>query len=353
MGGPVGSAIGAIFGAFWDDLFGDDLDKTTMTVISRIFNPSSARRRIRLIAPRPSAMLADRRAQAVHWVRTTARDFDEDEITCLGSVFSQKFDTRFVGFDTGDRKEFGKATIRVEVPQRFKEPVTVNGTKSLFLTGRGVSSCPDLRPPIFDPPTIVWASTLEPENTDDPRNKLPTSDVGKTGAMSRTDANTLGGVIRKKVLKSRNDIKARLPRGVVSFAESDMVAEMLAKVVDSSPADNVSLTRWSGINEKVLTALKKKGGRVTRKDILRASLTQIASHFEISYAEARELRRSVMGLLTKDQAKARLDDLRKPVMTKVPNLVGLHLEEAQAKLTAVDLRLGAREFGDDACPRAP
>lgn len=343
VGGPIGAALGALFGAAWNEAFGDTLDKTTLTAITRRFGPSSPEVHFDLSRrSQATAFPVGERKQYIGCQLASAAMTDS-EVTVVASVYSQKFTENTLFFDTGSREELGKATIRVEVPQRYREPVYVNGEKALFITGRGVSSCAaDPRHKLTHRPSVVYEGPLLD----------PVEHVGvnwKAGAMSRVDANALGAQVRRTLLESSNSPE-RKPRGAVTFLESDVFASYVGKVVADSPSDQKDLRRLPGLTEQLREQLEALDVPLNRSDLLRVDIGTIAARLDLDLDDALTLRRAALGLVTVAEAAENPPATAQPTAT-VPDLRALTPGEADETATAAGVRIGERIVVDHSIPR--
>lgn len=358
LGGPIGAALGALFGAAWNEAFGDTLDKTTMTAITRTFSPSGTDVKFDLSRRTQATCFPVGERKQYIGCQIFSEDMTEDQVRALGSVYSQKFTENTFFFDTGTKREIGKATIRVEVPQLAREPVYVNGEKALFLTGRGVSTCAPRKPrdpkwPPMDDPVIVWEgphfdpvpATVEPG--------VVVADPGIVGTgvrMTRRAANAMGDKIKRALLESATSSDRR-PRGVVRFAESDFFARYVSKIIETSPSDKTSLEKLDGLGGDLVAKIKKKAcRRLNRTDVLKADIGLLAGRLGLDLKEVIDLRRAALGLVTKKEAE-KIEPPDPCRYVEVPNLVGLSRAEADTALDRAGLTLGPITTVSDETPK--
>lgn len=343
----IGGAIGSAFGVgglgtaigFVSSYFDDSRTNIYLTAIARKFNPTSTDLEFDL--PRSSLSNCTTTSDRKNYIgcEMPIESFQENEITCIGSVFSKDIFIDHQWPKKNDNKEeLGKATIRVTMPQRHKVPVLKNGDKSLFLTGRGVCSCPSVD--VITPPAIVWERPS--------KLRAYSKSTESSQKISRIEANEIRDHISNMLFKSIGDPN-RKPRGKTYFAESDFFAKNISNTLADSFEGNMPAEEVRGLPEKFVQILKSQDNYVSRKNILDTDTRILMREFKIDYDEVMELRRSMLGLVTVEEAD-KIPPIKSKTVT-VPNLLGLRLNEVNRITNKLNLNIGNRTYIDNCTPR--
>jgi hypothetical protein len=230
---------------------------------------------------------------------------------------------------------YAELVLTVYLRRIGQEPTDV--PRDLYLTGRGVCCCPGLpaERPEHEPTHKATAVLIEESLPPEP----PVYAVGRRSGMRVYAANRLRERVGTWLVRSVNSPR-RYARGSVTFLESRLLAERVADVLDlPDHEDNTAVRDIAGLPAELAEAVTAAMPWLRRADLLRMSLAELGDRFELSPEQAVTLRRAALGLL------APLDEPRRrwpaPPRPEVPDLVGLHVDEARAALIEQRLRLGA------------
>lgn len=335
-GEELGNLAGDVVGTVIENFFGE----TTVTAISHRFTPESTELEFDMDR-RSSANCTPKERENYISCEKVDASFNKNEIEFLGSVYSRQYKKNPFNPLSKTIEEIGKATIQVQVPQRYKEPELINGPKSLFLTGRGVKCCTSGKSPKYLPPSVVWENNLDIDKTYE-------GEIGKDLLIPKADANLIREKIAIQLYKSINDPN-RKPRGKNYFGDTDFFTNTVSKILDDAPSDNVLATEVEGVSPSLQKILGAKASGLSRKDLLDVDIAQLMFSLDIEYDEAQELRRSLLGLVKAEEASESTYIEKKT--TNVPNLIGLKLNEALGLLNKLGLNSGAINIQDSYKPK--
>jgi hypothetical protein len=225
--------------------------------------------------------------------------------------------------------------LTVYLRRAGQEPADV--PKDLYLTGRGVCCCPDVRAerPEHEPAHVATAVLMEEPLPPQMRHAV----VGRRTGMRVAAANRLRDYVGNWLVRSVNSPR-RYARDSVTFLESQVLARRIADLLDVPDHDDNTLVRdIAGLPAELADGVAGAMPWLRRADLLRMSLTELRDRFELSGEQVVALRRAALGLL----APVREPHLRWPTPPRleVPDLVGLYVDEARAALTHQQLRLGS------------
>src|SRR6185436_15022725 len=212
--------------------------------------------------------------------------------------------------------------------KRKRAEVAMGFEDTLFITGRGVCSCPvDIRAGLTDV-SIVFEKKLALE---------PVHQLGRAGeAMTIQDANRVGANIHRETIQSLSSAD-RYPRGMVSLLDSQLIAGKLATHLRAADRDlNPRLAAWAGIDAHTLQRVTAYAPSITRGQLLAMTLTQQVERFGLSFAEAVELRRALADL----KAPTGPPPVPEPQKIPVPMITGMPLAEARTVVSSAGLILG-------------
>ena len=250
-------------------------------------------------------------------------------------------------WDEGFRRCMPPLSVKIDLTVFLRksgsEPAEVPTT--LFITGRGVCCCTP--GPVYRAPSNVTAVTAEIMKPAWSAFNL----LARRG-LSVRDANKLRAEIGTAMLQSVND-PHRYPRGSVSMLETQFLSRRIAqRIGQPRHPDNHLVHDIDGLKSAVRDKIVAGMPRLRRADVLRMQLQETMDRFGLTREEAIHLRRAAFGLEQRPlDPKDRWDPPSSRVKHKVPNLVGISLNEARGLLTEEDLSVGEITYQDSEQPK--
>lgn len=215
---------------------------------------------------------------------------------------------------------------------------TVRGYKpGLMITGRAVCSCSRRLTKDHLEESVVFEKAL---------GGTEIEEFSERKTMPIGDANRLGAELKRELLQSLSSAD-RYPRGTVSVLESQMLSKMMGTFIrHASNEVNPRLSDWPGIDRQLARRIEAYAPGLTRAQLLEMPLPQQVETFGVSFGEALDLRRSLMDITALDGPPPPPQCVR----VDVPLVLGLPSVEAQAKVAAAGLVVGALTEVDSDMP---
>jgi hypothetical protein len=204
------------------------------------------------------------------------------------------------------------------------------------------------------PPSSPVPPDLHPEESsfamlsvvaEDTVPNLPGVHVASRSGMRVVAANRLRDYVGSWLMRSMTSPR-RYARGTVSFLDSQLLGRRIAEAI--GPADNVSVLEIDGIDANLAAMVARTMPAARRADLLRTPLAEMRERFEVSHEQAVTLRRAALGMLAPPSRAGRRAAQDHPT---VPDVLGLHLEEARAQLSRLRLKVGSVADRDSEQPQ--
>lgn len=255
--------------------------------------------------------------------------------------------------------------LTVHLRRIGEEPKSV--PQDLYLTGRGVCCCQavtvgpqpggietmdeithEMAPSSAVPPDVDPQYDTVALLAEQPVPRMADMHVGALSGMRLAAANRLRGFVGQWLMRSMGS-PSRYPRGKVSFLDSQLLGRRIAEAIGTGEhADNVPAREINGLASDLAEAVTAASPGLRRADLLRMPLAEMRQRFDVSHEQAVALRRAALGLLS---ARDRGRRWVAPDHPTVPDVVGLGLAEAQARLGRAKLRPGQVAETDSEQPR--
>ncbi len=260
-----------------------------------------------------------------------------------------------------------EASLVLTVHLRQVDEVPKSVPQDLYLTGRGVCCCqgttaqpyPYGHESMGEVTHELPPSSTVPQDTDPQYSSVallnelavpPMADVhvAAGSGMRMAAANRLRGYIGQWLMRSMSS-PSRYARGKMSFLDSQLLGSRIAEAIGASGhADNVPVREINGLASDLAEAVSATAPALRRADLLRMPLAEMRHRFEISHDQAVTLRRAALGMLGE---RGRGRRWAAPDHPTVPDLVGMDLTEALARLGRAKLRPGHVTERDSDQPR--
>ena len=241
------------------------------------------------------------------------------------------------GAPLGPKREV-PASVEVTASVYLKSGAITAYDDALMITGRAVCSCAighDFRAHLEGGHGIVY------ENP-----KLHGgATVTESGSMAIRDANRLGAQIHAEMLRSLSSAD-RYPRDTVGPLDAQFVSDALAAHLRSEARELDVPIASIDVDERLRHRVTSHAPSMTRADLLELPLAEQVERFGLSFSEAVELRRALVGLGDVSGPRPVPDRLT----ITVPMLGGLGLGEVHGVLATAGLVLSEVVEGDSAAP---
>jgi hypothetical protein len=146
----------------------------------------------------------------------------------------------------------------------------------------------------------------------------------------------------------------RYPLGAVRFTETQFLGRSMARLIrtDHHP-DNHAVSAIAGLDPAIRDKIAAIAPRVSRGRLLKMSAEEQGDRFGLSEDETRQLRRATLGLEGPELDPRRRWDRPRQVLgdRSLPNLIGLSLDQARARLQGEALGLGEVTWRDSETAR--
>jgi hypothetical protein len=238
----------------------------------------------------------------------------------------------------------GSLDVKVQVFQREKDLTPISYDEVLWITGRGVCCCPPLR-------------RVRRRRRDQMRESilieipLPRRRRSPTGGepMSVAEANRRTAEVGQELLRAHQHAE-RYPYGEMDFADAQFLADTVARSLRAGEPDDQPLAGIDGLDASVRKKISAVSRQLTRRQLLGMSMEEQTDRFGLVGEESHQLRRALLGLEGPDREPA---ERWKPLSRdrQVPDVVGLPLEQARARLTTAGFAAAHLEYGDSELPR--
>ncbi len=269
-------------------------------------------------------------------------EIDRYHAIVAGSVMAKFIDKTW---PVGNEFQAGSLDLTVTIYIRKKVPDITGYSQNLWLTGRGICCC-DEQDPAIDRhlrDSVTYESTLF-------------SDVhvavGGGSKIEAHDANNLRGSIATELRRSVNH-PARYERGTTQFLDTAFLGRTMSRLLRKTDhPDNNALSEIDGIAGSVAKKIAHVAPLVSRGRLLTMPRNEIVDRFALTPDEALEVRRAALGLTAEPVEPSRRWDRRGASgSTIVPDVVGLSLDDARARMRAAILSTNHVTYVDHASPR--
>jgi hypothetical protein len=206
-----------------------------------------------------------------------------------------------------DQSTPAKGTVKLTVfLRRSLTSSTFAPLNDLFITGRGVCSCPVALPPPSGPKGLMGldGSTLRPNHNESFLYEEPlrglAKPVGATSGMGIADANRIRHEIGHAMIRSRGSA-TRASAGERSVLDANFLAHRMARYLGPGHPDDVRPKDLPGLPATVAKRLAEVAPHLRRAALLRMSLEEQADRFGLTSEQSIELRRAALGLSGEDR----------------------------------------------------
>lgn len=259
----------------------------------------------------------------VNYARVEKKDEERGHLRVEASLYAARNNKSTSDIKNPDITMSTTLHLRREKVEQQIDHANMNSI--LFLTGRGVCCCTEKDSGLPQSGGIV--------------GEFPIHTFNPELSMSTKDANRMRTEIGQ-VLKQSVNHPDRYTPGTVSFFDTRFLGRSVATILKKDDHhDNLPIDQIKGIDSLTLMKIQKKLPGALRSRLLEMSLPEAVDRFELSYDEARQFRRALLGLEggppTPEQRWANAES------PKVPDVVGQSLSQARQAIRSARLSIGA------------
>jgi len=180
-------------------------------------------------------------------------------------------------------EEPGRLDMRATIFIRNKNAKVAAYDQTMYITSRGVSSCP-VATVRAARPSVVFEHPVSPVATND-------------GRMSITQANRVRTEIGQLLMESLNHPDRR-PHGDATFTETRFLGRMVSTIsaLRGQPESQAGKGAIAGLDTTTARKILAIAPNVTRSRLLTMDLREMADRFQITPQEVARVRRAALGL---------------------------------------------------------